>query len=107
VLYLKSTARLAELAAQGASSDPEMLRILAADHARDLGISFRRGEFPLELWRQTALDMLKDLEPADAALRVEAAAGLARHPEAFQLFGVPEVQDGGLDAVPRFGSRGS
>lgn len=107
VLYLKSTARLAELAAQGAASDPEMLRILAADHARDLGLSFKRGEFPLELWRRTALDMLKELEPEDEALRLDAAAKLARHPEAFQLFGVPEVQDGGLDAFARFGSKGS
>ena len=50
VLYLRVTVRLAELAMryEAMSADAEMLKYLVADSARDLGLPFRRGEYPLD-----------------------------------------------------------
>jgi hypothetical protein len=95
VQFLKMTVRLCELASEEAS-DPEMMRILAADHARDLpGVNFKRGVFDLEGWHRLALEHLAKLEPQDEETRREAAARwLPKLSEAHLLFGAPEVIDG-------------
>ena len=79
VIYLRSSARFAELAEKHADSaaDSDLLKFLAADFARDLGISFRRGEFPLSVWRDTALGLLREIEDEDRTARVAAAERLA------------------------------
>ena len=90
VQHLRMTMRLAQLAlnADGMAADPTMLRILAADHARDLpGVKFRRGEFPLQEWIDKASEQLLALEPRDLELRRAAAARLAIRSEYQQLFG--------------------
>jgi hypothetical protein len=100
VQHLKITAALCELAlgAEEAAADPEMMRIIAADHARDLPvIKVQRGKFDLGLWRDTAHDLLSQLEPRDELARRESALRLADRPEFFQLFGLPDVIDGGED----------
>jgi hypothetical protein len=94
VQHLKITARLCEIALEAGDTadNPEMLKIVAADHARDLvGITFRRGEFPLELWRETAIKLLSEVEPRDEELRHKAAERIASLSERYQLFGVPDV----------------
>jgi hypothetical protein len=69
---------LAELAGQlPVVADPELLRFIAADAARDLKAGFKRGSFPLEEWRETALSQLALVEQEDAAVREEAAARLS------------------------------
>jgi hypothetical protein len=97
VQHLKLTARLCTVALEAAdtAADKEMLRIIAADHARDLpGVNFRRGDFPLESWRDVATDLLEKVEPPDEQLRREAAVRLHKLPEAHQLFGVLEAVEG-------------
>jgi hypothetical protein len=104
VQHLKMTARLCELVlkVRDTAADPNMLQIIAADHARDLpGIKFRRGEFPVEEWRDIALKLLADLEPPDRERREVAAARLAELPDRDQLFGAREVPVFGL---PKTGS---
>ena len=101
VLYLRMTARLAEIAAadEATATDAEMLKYLAADNARDLGLPFKRGEFPLDTWRESALMQLKPLEQEDSEARMEAAARLRQElPPLAQLFGrspKPVVLPGG------------
>ena len=92
VLYLRMTARLAELAMrnEAVAADAEMLKYLAADNARDLGLPFKRGEFLLDDWRKSALAQLKQIEKADREARMAAAVSLARElPPLAQLFGCP------------------
>ena len=93
IQHLKLTERLCEIArtAGDTAADSEMLRFLAADHAKDLpGVKARRGVFELERWQDIALELLEELEPRDRERREEAAERLARLPEEQQLFGVPE-----------------
>jgi hypothetical protein len=90
VLYLRMTARLAELAMryQAVAADAEMLKYLAADNARDLGLPFKRGDFPLDAWQESALAQLRGLEEEDRAARMEAAERLAVElPPLAKLFG--------------------
>jgi hypothetical protein len=96
VQHLKMTATLAKLAmdADGSAAQPEMLRIIAADHARDLpGIKFRRGQFDLEEWREVALALLSEILPKDEDARRESAVRLQNRGEMIQLFGIPEVEN--------------
>jgi hypothetical protein len=100
VLYLRTTARLAELAMrdQAIATDPDMLKYLAADNARDLGLPFKRGEFPLDTWREYALAQLQSIEEEDRQARMEAAKRIASLPLFAQLFGrasTPVVLPGG------------
>jgi hypothetical protein len=107
VLYLRMTARICELAlrSEELAVDPEMMRILAADHARDLpGTKFRRGSFELELWRDIAIRLLDDLAPRDQELRSEAAERLAALTPREQLFGAEEPIV--LTALPGLGTPG-
>lgn len=107
VQFLKMAARLCELAATESASDPEMMRIIAADYARDLpGVQFKRGSFDLNGWRELALESLIKLEPRDEEIRVEAAARWApRLTGSKLLFGMPEVIDN--DVVIPLSKRGS
>jgi hypothetical protein len=94
VLYLRMTARLAELASgdQWQAHDPEKLNYLTADNARDLGLRFRRGEFPFQTWRESALAQLTAIEAEDQETRMAAAERLARElPPISQLFGRPQA----------------
>ena len=90
VLHLHMTARLAELAMrdEAVAADPEVLKYLAADNARDLGLPFKHGHFPLDRWRESALAQLAHVEAEDRSARIEAAERLVRvfNPVA-QLFG--------------------
>lgn len=98
IQHLKLTASLCELAQREGAANPEMMAIIAADHARDLpGVRVQRGRFELEAWRTTALELLHELEPRDAETRAESAARLRERGPFTQLFGVPEVEE--IDVV--------
>lgn len=91
VQHLEMTAKLCEVAATEAA-DTEMMKIIAADHARDLpGVDFKRGVFPLEDWKDRALALLADLSPRDRELRENAAESLMKLGPHAQLFGAPET----------------
>lgn len=104
VQHLRMTIRLSELAlrAEEIAADPTMLRILAADHARDLPqVRVIRGRFDLERWIEVARRELDRIEPEDEERRRAAAARLQRMPLHVQLFGIPPVIEGGrADAHP-------
>jgi hypothetical protein len=77
-----------------------MMRIIAADHARDLpGVRVQRGRFDLKAWHEVAIKLLKDLEPRDLEARTESADRLRSRGPWIQLFGVPEVDDSN-DVLP-------
>ncbi len=96
VQYLTITARLCDLALHAeAAADPARLRMLAAEHARDIpGIRVGQGAFELERWRDVALALLAELGPLDELARLEAAERLHKYPESYQLFGMPEALAG-------------
>lgn len=103
VNHLRTTVRLCEWAlSRDNIANPAMLKIIAADHARDVeGVSVNKGSFELELWRQAALASLSTYEKADADQRMDAAERLQDYPEMVQLFGRPDVIDGpALRALP-------
>jgi hypothetical protein len=111
VQHLKLTKRLCELALEAgdAAADPMAMKIIAADHARDVpGVDFRRGDFPLGAWRDSAEALLRDLEPRDQEARRRAAELLSHRAERHQLFGAPDVADSSEDEQPLFetGGRG-
>lgn len=86
VIYLRLAARLAELASQSEwATDPELLKYIVADAARDLVPGFKRGLFPLDDWRNAALAQLASVEEEDAALRREAADRLEQQLSSEQL----------------------
>ncbi len=103
VNHLRTTARLCEWGMERQQvADPEMLRIVAADHARDVeGVSVKRGVFELPQWREAALQALSRYEAHDAEQRHEAAQRLAACSEVVQLFGRPDVIEGPRMPVPR------
>ena len=87
VIYLRATIRFAELAEKQAevAADADLLKFIAADFARDLGISFRRGEFPLTLWQDTARQMLAEIEQEDRTVREAAAEQMTSSLSEFEL----------------------
>ena len=96
VQYLKLTARLCEMALklESSAADPQMLRIIAADHARDLpGVRLIRGRFDLEGWRSIALHQLRETADRDEEARVASAKRLEGRSELYQLFGMPDVHE--------------
>jgi hypothetical protein len=100
VQHLTAAARLCQLALDlgDGVEQPDLLRYLAADHARDLpGVTVRHGRFELERWRQVAERELARVLPKDRRQREAAAARMAHRPEHALLFGVPETIEG--DAV--------
>jgi hypothetical protein len=97
IQHLKITSRLCDLGmkAEGNSVDSEMVKIIAADHARDLpDVRIQKGNFELGLWRDIALKLLSELEPRDTELRKESAQRLAERSQFQQLFGLPDVIEG-------------
>lgn len=97
VQYLSLTARLCELAMKFESSaaDAQMLRIIAADHARDLpGVRLIKGKFDLEGWRSMALEQLRDAAERDEVTRKASAERLEARSELYQLFGMPDLHEG-------------
>jgi hypothetical protein len=102
IQHLRITAQLCRIAKQEAVpfADPETLRFIAADHARDLpGVRLKRGEFDLDGWRELASEELEKFEPNDLERRREAAGRLRALPERDQLFGAPDRP--ALFEVPR------
>ncbi len=93
VQHLHMTAALCRIAGGNERVvDPEMMAILAADHARDVpGLEVRRGKFDLETWRLAAEMLLDELLPTDRTNREVAADQLsARLDDHGRLFGVPD-----------------
>jgi hypothetical protein len=97
VQHLIMTMRFCELAVEldVLAAQPDRLRFLAADHARDLpGVKVRHGKFELDTWAEVARAELARVGPRDEEQRAEAAARLRHRPEHALLFGSPEVLDG-------------
>jgi hypothetical protein len=93
VQHLAITAKLCDLALanESPSDDPEMMKFIAADHARDLpGVKVTRGEFDLCMWRDIATAELAKWAARDQELREAAAGRLSKHDELVQSFGVSE-----------------
>lgn len=102
--YLRAAAKFSELAMQAdaLAADPHLMRYLAADHARDLGVVVKHGEFNLREWRELALAQLLALEEKEAdllkgtaedlALRLEGAESLFGRRQKPMLFAVPPHQ---------------
>ena len=93
VQHLQMTISLCRIAEQGDHvADPDMMRILAADHARDVpGLDVRRGTFELDVWLKAAQELLHELLPVDRLSREAAADDLsARLSDGEQLFGVAD-----------------
>jgi hypothetical protein len=101
VQHLRVTIRLCEIAAaEGGAADPTMLKIIAADHARDLpGLRIKRGEFDLQTWRAVATEQLTKHAPGDHQRRLEAAERFRTLTAAEQLFGIAEREP--LLSVPQ------
>lgn len=96
IQHLEMTLALCNIAlsATDRAAKPEMLKILAADHARDLpGVVVKRGQFPLDLWRDTAAALLEQHAPADRQRREEAAKRFEEQglSDRAALFGAPEA----------------
>ena len=105
VLFLRGAA-WAIASAQRAEGDPSVaadvdkLKYVAADQARDAGLTVKRGEFPYVEWLRDIDALLQRHLPEDLALRKDVAPGLAeRLSEHEQLFGSSK----GLVSLP--GSR--
>lgn len=95
VQHLQMTVALCRIAISigESAADPEMLKILAADHARDVpGVAFKRGQFPLEDWCSRAQALLDQHEGPDRTKREEAALRFEQRglPARAALFGAPE-----------------
>lgn len=107
VLFLKGAAWTINLARlvnerQLNADNPETLQYVAADQARDAGVSVKRGEFHYQDWLTAIADSIDRLEAEDRALRETAALELKQQlSERDQLFGARN----GLVSLP--GSRGS
>lgn len=107
VLFLKSAAWTIELARRADAKtlqvdNPEVLKFLAADQARDAGLSVTRGDFPFEGWLGEIASAIERLAAEDRAIREAAATEIAaRFQIRDQLFG----SRAGLVSLP--GSRDS
>lgn len=106
VQHLMITARLCEIAetADKTAADPDRLRMIAADHARDIpGVRLRKAQFLLEDWRNLASAELAKVIERDEHARQTAARWLADRDEFYRLFGTDLLEGG--DAAVEFGSR--
>lgn len=107
ILFLKGatwTIGLAQMvqAQHLAAENAEKLQFIAADQARDAGLTVTRGEFPYGDWLAAITSMLARHEAEDRELREAAAAELGSQlSDRDQLFGAR----GGLVSLP--GSRAS
>ena len=82
ILFLQGAAwaiNLARLVDAGelVAHNPEVLKYVAADQARDAGLSVKRGEFPYEAWLATIADAVDRRIGEDRTLRETAAGVLA------------------------------
>jgi hypothetical protein len=102
ILFLQGAAwtiNLARLVEAGelVADNPEVLKYVAADQARDAGLSVKRGEFPYEAWLATIADAIDRHIGEDRALRETAAVVLAsRLDDRERLFGTRK----GLVSLP-------
>lgn len=80
VLSLRSAARFSQLALQAdaAAADPHLLRRMAADHARGLGVKVKFGEFKPQEWHSLAKARLEAVEHRDADLLRQAGREMTR-----------------------------
>jgi len=88
--YLRATARFVELAmkADEFAANSDILRFMAADHARDLGVKVRHGHFELVEWRELAQKQLATIAGKERDLIDKAVAVLTHQLDpAAQLFG--------------------
>jgi hypothetical protein len=77
-LFLRGARWVIDLAAKNTTAaDPDRLKYLAADQARDAGLQVRRGEFEFADWIAAIDEQLEKLLPEDEALRARAAELLA------------------------------
>jgi hypothetical protein len=91
ILFLQGAAwtiNLARLVAAGelAAEKPEILEYVAADQARDAGLSVRRGEFPYEAWLEAIAATIDRHLAEDLALRRAAAVEIARRLSERELY---------------------
>lgn len=102
ILFLRGAAwtiNLARLVAAGelAAENPEVLEYVAADQARDAGLSVKRGDFPYEAWLEAIAGTIDRHLAEDLALRRAAAVELSRQlSERELLFGARQ----GLVSLP-------
>ena len=98
VAFLKSAIWVVGLATHSAdAANPDLLKFLAADLARDAGLLVKRGEFPFDEWLGFLRNSLEKFEKDDEVQRIEAAGTLEKKlNEAEQLFGAPP----GLISLP-------
>ncbi|MEO7691193.1 MAG: hypothetical protein ABIS51_18060 [Sphingomonas sp.] len=102
ILFLQGAAwtiKLARLVEGGelAADNLEVLKYVAADQARDAGLSVKRGEFPYEEWLAAIADAIDRYIGEDRALRETAAVVLAvRLDDRERLFGTRK----GLVSLP-------
>jgi len=104
--YLRAAAKFSELAMQAdaLAADPNLMRYLAADHARDLGVVVKHGEFNLKEWRELAMAQLSAVEDQETGLLKRTALDLTKALEGAELlFG--RKQKSVLFAVPRHDGR--
>jgi hypothetical protein len=104
--YLRAAAKFSELAVQAdaLAADPNLMRYLAADHARDLGVVVKHGEFKLDEWRELALAQLAALEDKEAGLLKRTTRDLAKTLDGPELlFG--RKQKAVLFAIPKHEGR--
>ena len=90
--YLRATARFATLAmdADGFAAEPDLLRFIAADHARDLGVLVRRGEFAFQEWGAAAEKELSTIASKEREAVDRFLSTWSTRPEPVeQLFGRP------------------
>jgi hypothetical protein len=87
--FLLTSLRFCELAmrADEIAANPSLLRYLAADHASELGVPFKRGEFPLEAWRDAAKAQLVEAEQKESSQAAIADRWRLELSRAEQLFG--------------------
>lgn len=102
ILFLQGAAwtiNLARLVAAGelAAENHEVLRYVAADQARDAGLSVKRGDFPYEAWLEAIAGAIDRHLPEDLTFRRAAAVELSgRLSERELLFGARQ----GLVSLP-------
>ncbi|KRP85070.1 hypothetical protein AOQ72_04915 [Bradyrhizobium yuanmingense] len=94
LLFMKGAAwaiRLAKAVDAGdlIAADPDVLRYVAADQARDAGMIVKRGNFPFDEWLEAISTAISRHEADDVAIRQAAAADISHLPERALLFGAP------------------
>ncbi|MBD5657268.1 MAG: hypothetical protein IAI50_19125 [Candidatus Eremiobacteraeota bacterium] len=103
VQHLRMTQRLCTIAYKAEHGAPvadlDVLRFLAADHARDLpGVQFRRGTFDFKAWADLAAELVAAVIDRDRDERRQLAQRIQiMVPERMQIFG----SDKQVDPEPR------